>query len=474
MRANRAPYYTRLAYVFWLLVGLLALVTVLRYPGAAAVYLLFTLTANALLYFGFNRRAIFFDTFIGVFFWLGFWLKLSVRIAFLDAQFIEPTGRFDGSAAAFDRALLVASCGFLGLLLASGLRTRYVFNYPEAARDTPQQGLLDFYRRNRRAVLLGFVFFAALIAATNFHFGIYQRGAIPRTVLPFGLSGVYSWLLLFGFASFAAVMLHFEMLLGRATPYLVTACALIEGFLSNLSLVSRGMLLNASALGWGVLRTQGLDAISRRPRFWAAALAAFAVLFVSSALLVNYLRVTTYVGLAEQEVAKAAPVKEARRTTRALALDRWVGIEGVMAVSSYPGLGWALWKEAWKETPGRKLSLYDSKLITSPYAELDPTEHNYISLPGSVAFFFYPGSFAFLFACMLALGALAAAIEISVFKLGGRNLVLCALLAQVIAYRYAHFGFAPRQSYLLFGALYLNLLLIYFADKALSRGSQRR
>lgn len=473
MTTGGAPYYRPAVHVFWGFAGLLAILAVVRYPGAAAVYLLFTLTANALLYFGFRSRAIFFDTFVGVFFWLGFWLKLSVRVAFLDSRFVEPTGHFDGSGAAFDRALLVASCAFLGLLLASLLRARYVFNYPNAARNTAHQGLLEFYRRNRGVVLVGFVAFAALVAASNFHFGIYQRGTIPRTVLPFGLSGVYSWLLLFGLASFAAVMLHFEILLGRPAPYLVTACALIEGFLSNVSLISRGMLLNMSALGWGVLRTQGPDAIKKRARFWAAALAAFAVLFVSSVVLVNYQRITTYVGLHEQPASKAAPLEEARRGTRGMVLDRWVGIEGVMAVSSYPGQGWALWAEAWKETPGRKLSFYDSKLITSPYAHYDPTEHNYISLPGSVAFFFYPGSFAFLFASMFVLGAIAAAVEISVFKLGGQNLVLCALLGQVIAYRYAHFGFAPRQSYLLFGALYLNLLLIYVAGKALSYRRRR-
>ena len=68
---------------------------------------------------------------------------------------------------------------------------------------------------------------------------------------------------------------------------------------------------------------------------------------------------------------------------------------------------------------------------------------------------------------MFLLGAIAAIIEISVFKLGGKNLILCALMAQVVASRYAHFGYVPRQSYLLFGALYLNLFLFYFSNKIL-------
>src|SRR5687768_1398239 len=104
---------------FWALLGVLAILALLQYPGRAVIYILFTVTANLLLYFGFRRNAIFFDTFIGVFFGLGFWLKLTVRVAVMDGQFHEPTGHFDGSGPAFDRALLVPSCAFVALLLAS-------------------------------------------------------------------------------------------------------------------------------------------------------------------------------------------------------------------------------------------------------------------------------------------------------------------------------------------------------------------
>ena len=40
-------------------------------------------------------------------------------------------------------------------------------------------------------------------------------------------------------------------------------------------------------------------------------------------------------------------------------------------------------------------------------------------------------------------------------------------MGQVIAYRYAHFGYVPAQSYLLFGSLFLNILIIYLFNKLL-------
>ena len=137
-----------------------------------------------------------------------------------------------------------------------------------------------------------------------------------------------------------------------------------------------------------------------------------------------------------------------------------------MAVSSYPHLGWDLWRTALKETYNEnETSFYDNNFIESSYVNTDKTKHHFISLPGIIAFFFYPGSFWFLFISMFMLGGFAAMIEFSVYKLGGRNVILCALLAQVVAYRFASFGYVPAQSYLLLGSLFLNLFIIYFAEK---------
>ena len=156
--------------------------------------------------------------------------------------------------------------------------------------------------------------------------------------------------------------------------------------------------------------------------------------------------------------------------TTPLLIDRWVGIEGVMAVSGYPKLGWDLWKSAWKESYNEhEISYYDNNLIDSPYVGTDKTVHHFISLPGIIAFFFYPGSFLLLFSSMFALGVFAATIEAFVFKLGGENVILCALIAQVVAFRYSSFGYVPKQSYLLFGTIFLNLIIIWLADKAFER-----
>ena len=463
-----ARYFFIIPYTFIFSLSVLAF---LEYPGQGHIYVVFTIASNVLFYFGFRKNAIFFDAFIGAFFWLGFWLKLTVRVAFMDGRFHEPIGSFSGSGAAFDQALLVASCGFLGLLTASYLREKLFFTYADKSGQVEHVGLYRFYRSHRKTILLGFVGLFITIAATNLYFGFYQRGAVSRTSLPYGLGGIYSWLLLFGLASISALILHYEFLSNKTTTYFVVILSLIESFLTNVSLLSRGMILNTSALAYGVIKNIKFNAIKTSLQFWIVISTIFILLFGFSIVLVNHLRSGNPIEYTNSYNIYRGVYNSVTGTSymaKPLFLDRWVGIEGVMAVTSYPEQGWKLWDNAWKENRLHgATSFYDTYIITSPYKNMDATKYNYISLPGIIAFCFYPGSFAFLFTCMFILGALAAAIEISVFKLGGGNIILCALLAQVVAYRYAHFGYAPSQSYLLFGTLLLNLFIIYFSNKFL-------
>lgn len=465
-------------------VFLLFFMALIKYPGHVGYYVLFSIVANTMLYFCFRRRAIFFDTFIGLLFWLGFWLKLTYRIVFMGGDFVL-AGHFDGSPEAFDRAVLVATCGLSGLLLASYVRGKFLFNYPQAAAVEAQPGLFGFYVDYRKYVLLVFLLFLVTVGYLNVHLGIYQRGEITKTILPFGLNGVFTWLLLFGMASFVAIILNFELRINRSNYWWVIVYSFLEGVVSSSSQLSRGMIISTGSLLYGVFYNFRINAFKVRARFFIAVALVFMLLFASSAILVTYIRSVSYLesldASASQVPAHAAqepvhavqtppptPLEMTVNMAASLLVDRWVGMEGVMAISSYPELGWPVWRQAWQEVYNENvLSFYDKNLIDSSYKDTDTSKFHYVSLPGIIAFFFYPGSYLFLFVAMALLGMGAALVEIFVFKVGGQNVILCSLLAQVIAYRFMSFGYVPAQSYLLFGSIVFNVLLIYFADKIL-------
>ena len=445
-------------YVFVLAVLVLAFTAGLRYEGHWFVYLLFTFLANALLANGFRKNAIYFDTFIGIFLWLGFWLKFSVRVAFTSGLFHEPVGAFSRSAEAFDQSLLISSCGFFALIIASVIRRRF-FVYLIEPSSCKSSGLFQFYQSYRTYCIVVFLGLVVFVAASNISLGIYQRGMVAQTILPFGLNGVYKWLLQFGLASISALVIRFEIELNRNISLMTIFPPLLEGFFSNVSLLSRGMVLNSTALAIGGLRTiRAMKTRIDRANIFLA-LILFIILFLASLFIVNYIRAAHYSG--ESEFANRSI-----SIPRSVFLDRWVGIEGVMAVSSSEELGWDLWSEAWREKfqEGR-LSLYESRFIESPYVDIDKSKNHFVSLPGVIAFMYYPGSFIFLFFGMIAIGLFASLLEIFTFRFAGQNWVLCSLMAQVVAYRLAGFGYVPGQSYLLFGSLMLNVMLIFFAER---------
>ncbi len=453
-------------YPLYLYISYLTYSAFLQYAGEGFYYLFFTVCLNLLLFLGFRKGRIFFDTFIGIFFWLGFWLKYTVRTAYMNGQFYD-VGHFNGSGGAHDKALLVTSIGVLGLISASLIRERFVFSYSgETQSKMGLDGLFQAYRKHRKLVWLGFAVLIITVATTNAYLGIYQRGSVPRTTLPFKLKGVYTWILLFGGASVTAVLADFEMRLNHKSLYPVVGLGLLESFFSSTSMLSRGMVLNVSALGIGGLANLKRHNISLKLKFLAISVFCFIILFTGSVVIVNHLRSIQYTGTSENiEINEIA--KHAERT-KILFIDRWVGIEGMMAVSGYPGQGWNLFKKGLNEKYSeRGTSFYDSEIISSYYVSENMMNHHFISLPGILAFVYYSGSVAFVFIAMFTAGIFAAAIEVYTHKFSDSSFVLCALLAQVVAYRYAHFGYVPKQSYLLFGAIFLNVMLIFLGNKLL-------
>jgi hypothetical protein len=468
----------KLSSVLLLLLGTfciaLTIVTLLEYPGRWYVYLTFSTVLNALLFLGLRNSSIFFDLFIGGLFWLGYWLKFSVRMAFMEGEFVEKIGDFDYSSAAFDHSLIVVSCGVSGLLLARILRAKFWFMYPERTGGIGLEGLGSFYDGNRISIWIAFLGLILVVSISNFSLGIYQRGLEPQTILPYNLGGIYTWILLFGFATVSALMLNFEIKLRKTIPMVLILIVLFEIFASNVSMLSRGMVLNAGVLFVGLFVALERQKITLKPHLLVAAAMAFIILFTTSVIVVNYVRLENYYSA---YLMPEAPVSDARPSAGKLAaytsnllLDRWVGMEGAMAVSSYPELGWRLFREVWgEEYLDYGSSIYDrriSKSVSEAYEVFlaDRGKH-WISMPGILSFFYYPGSYIFLFVAMFIVSGIAAGIEFVTYKSAGFNVILCSLIAFVVAYRYAHFGYVPTRSYLLFGAIALNLALIYCLDR---------
>ncbi len=109
-------------------------------------------------------------------------------------------------------------------------------------------------------------------------------------------------------------------------------------------------------------------------------------------------------------------------------------ILSLIALIKYPGQGYVY----------VLFSVLCNALLFLDFIKTDLSKHHFVSLPGIMAFCFYSRSYLSLFVCMFVAGGIASRIEITTNYLGGKNFILCALLTQVVAYRYAHFMLCSR------------------------------
>lgn len=459
-----------IAFLFLLPVTVLGIKTAQLYSGNIFYYIGFSVSFTLLLLRGFSKGKSFFDTFIGIFLWLGFWFKYSVRIAFMNGVFGD-VGNFNNSPPAHDRALFISTLAALALLLASFIREKFIFSHDRVKMDSGHNGSLLFYGKFRVWIISFFLILATLVPFMNYYLGIYQRGAISRTHLPFGLNGVFTWLVFFGLSSFFAYILNLELKHNKKLSITMMLLGFMEILLSNLSMLSRGMFLNGSALLFGVDKSLKKFGIEGYKKFYMRLGGILFVLIIFSVLSTNIIRMYSFGN--QENRASLGIIKNMRdilATSSALIVDRWLGVEGVMAVSSSDKLGMELWKEGWAEkSKPNGTSFYDKVVIKSSYQNADVENHHFITMPGAVGFFFYHGNYYLLFISIFLFGIIAAFIELFVFNLGGNNFILCSLMSQVVAYRFASFGYAPAQSYLLFGTILGNVFIFYFLNKILER-----
>lgn len=127
-------------------------------------------------------------------------------------------------------------------------------------------------------------------------------------------------------------------------------------------------------------------------------------------------------------------------------VDRWVGIEGVMAVSSYPKLGADLLARSTLEVPVRaEPSIY---MVIAPW-RYEPSvvrleNVKFISLPGGIAFLYYSSSLWVVFVAMSLLTVVIQYFEMLIYKLTS-NPRLCANISWLMAMTIAHFGGGPKS-----------------------------
>jgi hypothetical protein len=463
-------------FFLFVILSIIFLKIIYGYSGKKIIYFIFSIISFYLIFFSFRKKAIFFETFFGVYLFLGFWFKFSL-IIFFDYGFTEGVNNFlDKVEKKYDYALLVSSVGFLGFILAGHLRELFI-SYPSKMEKLNKS---EFYRKNRKIILIIFFSFVVFVCFFNWQQKIYQRGLVGAQY-NFIIAGAVKTALLYGLSLCSAIIFFLELSTFKKLFPLTIFLAFFEAFASSVSMMSRGMFFNIGSLLFGLYKFSNKVKLNLNLKFFLKIFLILLILFFISVNIVNYIRINIFnnitsseqkLNLLQNKSKNISVLKDSEeryfsfKEFNHLLIHRWVGIDAILIVSGHKEiLNYSFLQESFRE----KFSITDNSFYENSF-NLKPMVKSKFSafiqgntLPGLIAFLFYSGSLIFLFFSMMLISFFAFVLEFISFELLSRNLLFTAIIGQTIAYRLANFGYLPSQSYLLFGSIIVIIFLVYLA-----------
>lgn len=143
-----------------------------------------------------------------------------------------------------------------------------------------------------------------------------------------------------------------------------------------------------------------------------------------------------------------------------LIAGRWVGVEGVMTVYSNKNMGWNTFKLAFQDEFNFSNSFYENFVKGSKHTYQKNPKIYTVYVPGIIGFLYYSNSLIFLFMSILVICLFFSYIEFLAYKISKNNIIFSYLIGNVLAYRMAHFGYMPQNTYKILIAIFINFLLI--------------
>ncbi len=485
-----------------------------NFLGGKIYYLFFSFVSIFSTIFSFRKKGFFFEKFLSVYLFLGFWLKFTLFIG-LFINFPPAIGieNFEFSREKLNELMILSSIPFISLTFSSLLINKFKFSQHHLQNKT----LKNIYKEHRLLILSLIVLLVFIISSTNYYFGIYQKGLISKLDVPFLISGFYKWFYLIGSGSIIAIILKFEFDNFNKISNKIYIIILFESFLSSITYLSRAVIFNVSSIFYGTFKSlsfkknQTLEILKLSIFYFCVIIILGISLIFVEKIRASYFFTDEKIELESKEKITEKDFLKNLNSEQIQILDknfetskekvlnkisenflsnkfiykslqliyiRFIGIESLMIVSSYNQLNFQNFNEAFNEkinfenynhyyTKYVLLEDENSKATFDRKKKNQKKEQYTIHVPGIVAFLFYGGSKSFLFISLIALSIIFFLFERFVYYCSSGNLILTAFISHIICYRLIHFGYVPIQSYLFFGSLILTIFTIFLFHKFL-------
>jgi hypothetical protein len=440
------------------------------YPGSTALYGCYSIVSALALYLGFYRRFDYGTPVLSIFLWLGGWFKLVVHVM-IGYSYVEPTGGFSFSADHYDEMLVAGVIANIAISIVWIVSKRFIKTDDAqidfgVIGDKFQLKILNF-----RVVLVAIFVCVAAINIFNVYAGMYQTGIVAKTIFPWPINAVFGWILSMGLSMVISTLLFWAILSKRGIVTVVLF-AIFEAMLSAGSVLSRGLyVVHLLPVFYSLWMNRLRLTLGRYSLLFLATISIVA--FAASGAFVNIARNFAYneevplpvvqllsptqnssvsiimqspqVNAARMALSESgAFASQGLISLSKLAVDRWIGIEGLMAAVGYPSKSLQLWGDLLMEKPAIGYITKYQYISNAGYINIDANRFQFLTLSGPAGMFYLSGSLFVVFVGMAFLALLAILIERWVWVMTG-NPFLCAIIGVWMANGVAQFGVAPRQ-----------------------------
>ena len=282
----------RVVNIFFILIMIILLPFGLNsYPGSKIYYIAFTIISAYALLISFKKNSIAFESFFSLLIWLGLWFKFTIQISFFNNMFPEGAGIFDYKESSFDQVLTISIVSICGFIIARYFRLYFIFNYVTlSSRVYKNDHYINFYSNFRKQIFYFYFFCIIFFALINYIFVFFQKGTIPEVTLPLSLNNFVNWLLMFGLTTFSSLIIFCEFQYKKKNSNIAVKYGLLETFISSISILSRAMIFNSTALLYGFYRLVEFNEIKIKKKIFIKYFCIILILFEPALFIVSKIR----------------------------------------------------------------------------------------------------------------------------------------------------------------------------------------
>ena len=452
--------------IILLLSSILIYIGLQFFPGSSIIYIIFSLVFFFYVCHSFlSRDIIFFHCFLSTYLFLGFIVKLFFVEFFLDGKYPEINYLiFSFTEENYNKALIVTSASIMGFLISSLIAKKINLFFITPLNTN---GFDYFYKKYRNLILLIFFVFVFFFYFINFEFSIFQKGIIsnePKIIIL-----IFKFLIMLVIPSIISIFLFHELKNKHNLSYLYFILICIDSFLSNLSIISRAMIFNMYGILLGIFYSLKNELFKKKIFMALVSL----IFFFISLSAVNITREIIYKNdkIVISNIKDIKQVHSKYNHLKELIIKRFVGIDAVLALTDLDNLNMSMFFDSLSEkfTPDKlsfREQIFKEELIDNQIIENKNTY--FIKTIGIVGFFYYSGSYIFVFAMSLIFGLIFSIFEKILRHIFTNNLIFVSIISQIIAYRITHFGYLPINSVIFLSAIILNIVFFIIFYKLLN------